>query len=166
VALSQRPEHSRFDIGRDLQQLVAAAPEAFSHIALEARDLEPSLIHGFLYGLNQAVRQKQHDIDWPAVIGLLEFVVEQPLETTWAAARRSVASMLERGLSVEEPAVPRELATRLWTVLVRLLVCDRGDESIDVTDDLAKTATQSRVMNSTRRRVRRGLSASAVAAKE
>jgi len=139
MALSQRPEHSRFDVGRDLQQLVAAAPEAFSHIALEARGLEPSLIHWFLYGLNQAVQQKQHDIKWAAVIGLLEFVVDQPIEMTWAAARRSAASMLERVLSVEEPTVPRDLAARLWGVLAKLLEHDPGDESVDVTNDLAKT---------------------------
>ncbi|MEA2328610.1 MAG: hypothetical protein QOE68_3569 [Thermoanaerobaculia bacterium] len=152
MSLSQRPEHSRFDIGRDLQQLVAAAPEAFSHLALETRELEPSLIHWFLYGLNQAAQQKQHAIDWPAVIELLEFVVEQPLETTWAAARRSTASILERGLSLEEPVMPRELATRLWTVLVRLLERDPGDESVDVTGDLAKSGNNAvtQAFNSTR----------------
>lgn len=141
VALSERPEHSRFDIGRDLQQLVAAAPEAFSKVAMETHDLEPSLIHWFLYGLSQAVHQKQHEIDWPEVVGVLEFVVDQPFDGAWAAARRAAASILERAFSVEEPAVPRELATRLWAVLVKLLERDPGDEVVDVANDLAETGS-------------------------
>ena len=152
VALSERPEHSRFDIGRDLQQLVAAAPEAFSRVALEMRDLEPSLIHWFLYGLSQAAHQKQHDIDWPEVVGILEFVVDQPFDAPWTAARRAAAATLERALSVEEPAVPREWAARLWAVLVKLLERDPGDETVDVADDLAKTGSNAvtQTLNSTR----------------
>ena len=152
IALSERPEHSRFDIGRDLQQLVAAAPEVFSKVALETRDLEPSLIHWFLYGLSQAAHQNQHDIDWPKVVGVLEFVVDQPFDVAWAAARRAAASMLERALSVEGPDVPRELATRLWAVLVKLLERDPGDETVDVVNDLAKTGSNAvtQALNSTR----------------
>lgn len=152
IALSRRPEHSRFDIGRELQQLVAAEPEAFSKVALSARDLQPSLIHCFVYGISQAVQQQQHDIDWPALVGLFEFVIEQPLDTTWATARRSIVSMLEGALSREEPIVPRELATPLWTILVRVLEHDPGDESVDVTDDPAKTGRNAvtQAMNSTR----------------
>lgn len=164
---SQRPEHSRFDLGRDLQQLVAAAPTDYSNVSLEIRDLEPYLIHWFLYGLSQAVQQ-MHEIDWASVTGLLEFAVEQPIETTalfensWAAVRKSAASMLERALNVSEPTIPRELVPRLWTVLTKLLDRDAGDEAVDIADSLAKTGSNAghagRKLRA-RRCGRRGLSA-------
>jgi hypothetical protein len=55
-------------------------------------------------------------------------------------------------MSVEEPGVPLDLATRLWTVLVKLLESDPGDESIDVADDLAETGSNAvhGALNSTR----------------
>jgi hypothetical protein len=157
IALPQRLDYSRHDLGRDLQQVVAAAPEEFSRIALEVRELEPYLIHWFLYGLNQAVTQKQ-DIVWSSIVSLLEFVVSQHLEPThlfensWAAVRRSAASILDRALAMEEPSVPRELAPRLWGVLAELLAQDPGDEAVDITDSLAKTGGNAvlQAANSTR----------------
>ena len=93
ISLSQRHERTRFDLGHELQQVVAGAAEEFSRIAEEMRDLEPSLIHWFIYDISQAVQQKR-EIDWSSVVALLEFVIAQPLEPTrvfensWAAVRR------------------------------------------------------------------------------
>jgi hypothetical protein len=158
IELPQRLGHSRFDLGRDLERTVATAPVEFSRVAREACELEPYLIHWYFYGLSQAVNQQHDALDWSSIADLLEYVVAQPLEpakafeNSWAAARKSAASLLDRAFAVDEPTVTREVAPRLWSVLTELLERDPGDEAVEVADSLAKTGSQAvtQAANSTR----------------
>lgn len=147
LSLSQPTTEARFDLGHELQRAVAAAAEEYSRVADDVRDLEPNLVHWFLYGLSQGVSQRR-DIDWASVMTLLEFVVAQPLEPTaffensWAAVRKWAASMLERALAPDEPAIPRDLAHRLWSVLTSLLRTDDGNETVEISPSLTTTASE------------------------
>jgi hypothetical protein len=123
---------TRSSLSTALSSAVCSEPVRFAKEAEKFCGLDPAYVRGFLFGLDQAVRNKQ-SFEWSAVVRLCQWTVEQkqvapgrrrsdPLDDPgWEWARSAVADLLREGLNERPSQLSLELRTEVWAVLEVLI---------------------------------------------
>lgn len=120
-------------LARAMSAVAEIDPARIARIAEGLREVRPAYVHWIVHGLEEAVRNGAH-LDWPALLNLLVWVVEQPRERPggrgdedsdvdpgWVWTRREIASLLDRGLN--DPGaggIPTDERDRVWTMIAVL----------------------------------------------
>jgi len=121
---------SQEGLGRGLTALVRARLEEFASQADHFVKLDPTYVRAVLEGFAQAVGEKQ-TFEWPAVLRLARWVVEQPreipgrsgirlgidLDSNWGGARKAAARLLGIAFESQPTSLPAELRTLVWEIL-------------------------------------------------
>jgi hypothetical protein len=129
----QAMDHSPEGLSRTLTAAVGDTPERYAERALEFRGLDPTYVRGLLNGLRGA-RKARRPFDWEPVLGLCEWVVQQPREITgrhgdaeerdldpdWGWTRKEVAGLLEDGFDDGDGILPAHLQGRVRAILESL----------------------------------------------
>ena len=121
-------EPSPEGLGRVLSTVIKDNPYKFADDAVKFIGLDPTYIRSFISGLEEAVKSKI-TFNWPEVLKLCLWVVEQPREIAgrstertmfddphWGWARKSVASLISEGLKHDEH-FPVDLCEILLNIL-------------------------------------------------
>ncbi len=132
------------------EQLVAEQPARFASEAGLFREVEPTYLRSLVRGLSAAV-EKDEVIVWGPIIGLCEWVVEQPVEldperevatrqredwhTSWRPTRQEIASFLGVGLRPKSAEIPFIHRKTVWKILSAL--CDDTEPTAE--DEAAAT---------------------------
>ncbi len=135
-------------VGQQLQAAAKTRPGEFASAAGEYEGLRRTYVHSLLRGLGEATREGVR-FDWPPVLSLATWVVEQPRgennevpfrreELTWEGAREAIARLMIDGL--DKNLVPDDERVRVWS-LIEILAEDpspsRAEEKRDGLEPLA-----------------------------
>jgi hypothetical protein len=126
---------SREGLGRELTSVVQADPQRFAEEARSFIGVHPTYVGGTVQGLTDAARAGRA-FDWAPVLGLCEWVVQQPRElqegapslaleedSDWGWTRQALARLLSAGFAAGPAELPFDLRERAWGVL-RVLTDD------------------------------------------
>jgi hypothetical protein len=124
---------SREGVARDLQQLAKNRAADWSKDARNFIGLNPTYVRGIILGLNDACTAKV-SIDWPAVLGLLRWVMNQPRaiitdhnafdegeDPDWSWTRQTIARLLTSALTTPEAGLEWSAREAIWPVIHELL---------------------------------------------
>jgi hypothetical protein len=124
---------SREGIARDLQQLAKNRATDWSKDAQTFIGLHPTYVRGIILGLNDACTAKVV-IDWTAVLGLLQWVMDQPRaivtdhnaldegeDPDWSSTRQAIARLLTSALTTAEAGLEWNAREAIWPVIHELL---------------------------------------------
>ena len=115
-------------LARTLTAAVTADPTRFATAAYLFRDLDPTYVCGFFYGLREPVASQKQALPWEQVLKLCEWVVEQPREipgrkadydtdTGWGWTRKAIADLLEMGMNVGVAEIPYANREIVWRII-------------------------------------------------
>lgn len=115
-------------LGRQLEAVVSEGPAPFSANAGRFQEIDPTYVRALISGFREAVKKSQ-SIDWPAVLGLCRWVVDQPreipgreseyadLDPGWVWTRKAIADLLSAGLEEGAGCIPIEHRHSVWQIL-------------------------------------------------
>lgn len=117
-------------LGRAITAAAKARPQEFASVAHQAQGLDPTYVRSLLSGLEDALR-KGSGFEWPPVLELAAFAVQQPFEPDrlepdrdrdpgWRWCRRTVASLLRTGFADSSGSIPPSQRRTVWAMLERL----------------------------------------------
>jgi hypothetical protein len=120
-------------LGRKVEEVVGAEPARFAADCERFATLDVTYVRSVIAGFAAAVRAGR-SFDWPPVLRLCVWVVEQPREILgrsvsqrmdrdpdWGWSRKQIADLLVRGLEARDTAIPREERSRVWSLLEALI---------------------------------------------
>src|SRR5262249_42877491 len=121
---------SREGLGRELSPIVQAHPERFAREAQLFVGVNPTYVRALIKGLNDAAKERR-PFDWAPVLGLSEWVIEQPREIRvrrrtddedpdWGWTRKAIAGLLAAGFTKGPAEMPFTLRERAWMILREL----------------------------------------------
>jgi hypothetical protein len=115
-------------LGRLLKAVVSEGPAPFAANAERFQELDPTYVRALISGFREAVKKSQ-STDWPPVLGLCRWVVDQPreipgrkseyadLDPSWVWTRKAVAELLSAGLGEGTGCIPIEYRHSVWRIL-------------------------------------------------
>lgn len=117
-------------LGQELTSLVASEPETFATEARRFREVEPTYVHALLLGFHEALKNKKN-FQWPHVIELCRWVVDQPSEIetaekigvdidsdpNWIGTRRAIGMLFSTAFESDTSDIPFDLRIKVWEVL-------------------------------------------------
>jgi hypothetical protein len=147
-------------LAQELGAIVAKEPERFSTEALKFQDVDPTYVRAILQALWEPAKQKR-SLDWQRLLQLCASVVDRPTnrkpeklrlweaDPDWSWTRKSIASLLARGL--ESDGIPLALRSETWH-LVEQLTEDPNPtpEEEDKLETKGKMDAAARSINTTR----------------
>jgi hypothetical protein len=99
---------SRAGIGIDLQSIIGTTPTLLDTVSGEIRNLHPTYVRSYFYGLRDAV-EKARPVSWGPILDVARWVVAQPCgerptdpfreETGWESTRSAIADLLDFALA-------------------------------------------------------------------
>lgn len=118
-------------LGRTLTSVIAEDPQRFAIKAVEFKKLDPTYVRAFLFGLRESLGKVGKDcvFDWDPVLKLCQWIVAQPREISgrqvrrfeadpdWGWARKTIAKLLEIGLTRVSGCIPIRLHKKVWATL-------------------------------------------------
>ena len=123
-------------LGRSLAKAVSQSPERFAAMAREFQGLDPTYVRAVISGLHEAAKHEKA-FDWEPVLGLGQWVVNQPREIVgrivkrfeadphWGWTRKGIARLLQVGF--DKDLIDFNLRSKVWKVL--LPITDDPDPS-------------------------------------
>lgn len=115
-------------LGRILKAVVSEGPTPFAAKAERFQGLDPTYVRALISGFREAVKKSQ-SIDWPPVLGLCRWVVDQPreipgreseyadLDPGWVWTRKAVAELLSAGFDEGAGCISIEHRHSVWEIL-------------------------------------------------
>jgi hypothetical protein len=115
-------------LGRQLTGVVAMEPERFASQADVFRSLDPTYVRSLISGFQEAAKQNR-TFQWPPVLDLCRWVIDQPreipgrksryshLDPGWVWTRLEIARLLVAGFESETQQITFELRDVAWQVL-------------------------------------------------
>jgi hypothetical protein len=114
-------------LGRVLAAVIQESPTKYAEAARQFEGLEPTYVRALLSGLADAAK-KSEPFAWDPVLSLCLWVVDQPppditasedldRDTDWGLARKQIADLLSRGLSVSAAQLDIRERARVWELL-------------------------------------------------
>lgn len=115
-------------LGRLLEAVVSEGSDRFAANAERFQGLNPTYVRSLISGFREAVKKSQ-SIDWPPVLGLCHWVVDQPreipgreseyadLDPGWVWTRKAIADLLSAGLEEGAGCIPIEHHHSVWQIL-------------------------------------------------
>jgi hypothetical protein len=147
-------------LAQQLGTIVAKEPERFSAEALKFQDVDPTYIRAILQALWEPAKQKR-SLNWDRLLQLCASVVDRPTDRKpeklrlweadpdWSWTRKSIASLLARGLESDE--IPLTLRSETWHVVERLTEdTNPNPEEEDKLEKKGKMDAAARSINTTR----------------
>ncbi len=127
-----KPTGNRFDfgptkegLGRDISAAVKLDPEYFEPLAEKFKELDPTYVRSYLDGFYN-LAQNNAAVSWVALLELSTWVMAQPREMPgrqggvmdqdpdWGWTRRTIGSLVSRGLSTSAPFEMRDI---IWKII-------------------------------------------------
>jgi len=124
-------EPSPEGLGRELSSAVAQNPTRFSLEAMKFVGLDPTYVRSLLSGLREVIKQKRV-LDWPPVLDLCRWIVNQPREIPgrekshgeadpdWGWTRKTIAELLSSGFEEGESCINYKCRSLVWEILRQL----------------------------------------------
>jgi len=115
-------------LGRLLEAVVSEGADQFAADAERFQGLDPTYVRALISGFREAVKKSQ-SIDWPPVLGLCRWVMEQPREDhgrssalrdtdpDWGWTRKSIAELLSAVFDEGVATLPFDLRQTAWLIL-------------------------------------------------
>lgn len=115
-------------LGRLLEAVVSEGSDRFAANAERFQGLDPTYVRSLISGFREAVKKSQ-SIDWPAVLGLCRWVMEQPRENhgrssahrdtdpDWGWTRKSIAELLSAAFDEGVATLSFDLRQTAWLIL-------------------------------------------------
>jgi len=115
-------------LGRLLEAVVSEGPAPFAANAERFQDLDPTYVRALISGFREAVKKSQ-SFDWPHVLDICRWVVDQPreipgreseyadLDPGWVWTRKAIAELLSAGLEEGAGCIPIEHHHSVWQIL-------------------------------------------------
>ncbi|MFH0944696.1 MAG: hypothetical protein V2A76_05815 [Planctomycetota bacterium] len=114
-------------LARELEGVVAGAPDAWVKRATHLVGLEATYVHHYLSGLTTALKSGAV-FDWDAPLTLCAWIMAQPPEldrptddfdrdSSWGPARQAIARLLEVGMAESPGEIPIGARDRVWSIL-------------------------------------------------
>ena len=115
---------SRAALAIHLQSIIAETPTLFDNQHDHVRQLHPTYVRNYFYGLREAY-EKKRPINWERVLPLAEWIVQRPRdqqprgdsslddEHGWAGTRSAIADLLTEAINNTMPVTFREIAWRI-----------------------------------------------------
>jgi hypothetical protein len=122
---------SKEGLGRELTSIVQADSERFAGEAQLFTGVDPTYVRALIRGLIDAAKEGRA-FDWAPVLGLCEWVVDQPREIRerprltddedpgWGWTRKAIGGLLSAGFTKGVAELAFDLRVRAWGVLRRL----------------------------------------------
>jgi GNAT superfamily N-acetyltransferase len=122
---------SREGLGRQLAIMVEASPLSMTSVAQRIPELHSTYVRSILDGWTNAVKNGVLEIDWDAVLPVIDFAARQPDEgdvrgtgdedTGWRASHKSAISLLRGGmLAPEALRIPIAHRDTVWLNIERI----------------------------------------------
>lgn len=119
-------------LGRELQSIVALAPEKYVAAVYKFQGLEPTYVNAILRGLKDAVGQNR-SFEWGQVLKLCQWVINQPKSVAeptqdwdrdphWGWTRQTIAYLLIEGFKSKSNKLPMQLREKLWSIIEPLSI--------------------------------------------
>lgn len=120
-------------LGQRIGSLVKADPRRFATEARRFIGFEPTYVRSLISGFREAMNAK-FEFEWPAVLDLCLWVVDEPLEERertesfierdpdWSWTRGAIGHLLSEGLKREagDAQIPFEFRDTVWKIILRL----------------------------------------------
>jgi hypothetical protein len=120
---------SRAGVAMHLTTIITANPSLFDPVIDHIRDLHPTYVRNYFYGIRQANEQKK-TINWDKVLDLASWIMTQPKTAPtpgnrdpfdddhgWTGTRNAIADLLNQALNNNLPVEYRETGWGIITVL-------------------------------------------------
>lgn len=120
---------SRAGVAMHLTGIITTNPTMLDPVIHRIRDLHPTYVRNYFYGLRQA-NEQQKPIAWESVLDLARWIVEQPRDAAtqdtkdpfdddhgWAGTRSAIADLLNQALNNNMPAAYRDTVWHIIQIL-------------------------------------------------
>jgi hypothetical protein len=119
-------------ISRALKTAISEEPKLFSEKARKFIGCDPTYIHGFFTGLQEALKAERY-FDWIPIIELMKWVMGQNKEIQgrvsgeswdrdpdWGWTRTEIARLLQVGFDAKKNPIPFKACENIWQILLPL----------------------------------------------
>lgn len=114
-------------LGATLSHVIAEQPERFAQGAPQFQGVRAIYVNAIVEGFQEAIRKDQR-FDWPPLIELLKWAVQQQSNVTpqngigdeWYWTHNSIARLISMGFESKKVTIPFSCRTEVWKILEAL----------------------------------------------
>ncbi|MDD5750325.1 MAG: hypothetical protein PHU56_01580 [Candidatus Pacebacteria bacterium] len=112
--------------GRELSAAIKLNPDRFNSISEKFKGLDPTYVRAYIQAFYELI-QNGHELDWPKMLTLCSWVVEQKKEIPgrkgeimdqdpdWGWTRKAIVSLMSRGTNSN--TIPCNLREEVWKII-------------------------------------------------